>query len=703
MPNPLPYCPVPPRRFPWRTIAAAIALSLGPSPLWAQQIEPQTASTVVVTAQRGDVSAPSPMAPVQTLAGDELTLRRQSTLGETLAGLPGVHLDNFGGGAGRPVIRGQTLPRIEILSDGAMVFDAASISPDHAIVTDPLLLDSIEIVRGPAAVIYGGNAVTGAVNLLDSKVPKAIPRGGVSGSGELRYGAGNQDTTAAARVTAGIGQFAVHVEASRHRADDYDVPDAFGSDKLRDSFANGSSVAAGVSWITSKGYIGAAFTRQNADYGLPGHSHANGLCHNHGDELHCQEHGSYVDPYAAYDDSHTARIKLRSERADVRVDYRDLFPGIAHTRLRLSHTDYEHDEIDGEMIPVHYSNKAHEARLDLTHTPLFGFSGTFGVQYTDSLFTGLNSFPLKSRTRAAFLTERRAFGAVDIEAGVRKEWREAGITEREMTWLVPDSPVNPVSVSAGADWKLGGGYSVVLNVSRSERAPGLRELYAAGNNLATNSFELGLVGRSWFGVAEDEVSLVETTKALDVSLRKTSGATTFEIGAYRRNVDNYVFARLLDQDPVRNHRLLMYNAADVRFKGIDGQISHQLDRSSTVTLFGDYVRAELKDGSDRVPRIPPARLGARYNRTVGPLSTGVEYVHTLRQDRIASYETETAGYGMLDATLMYRFDAGQAKNVEFYLRGSNLLDKLAYVHTSFVKTQSPLRGRHLAMGLRHQF
>lgn len=691
---------------------AAGCAAMLPALLLAQQQELETDNTVVVNAERLAPQALPVGTQVQTLSGDALTLRRQGTLGDTLAGLPGVHLDNFGGGAGRPVIRGQTMPRIEILSDGAALFDAASVSPDHAVTTEPLLLDSIEIVSGPAAIVYGGNAVTGAVNLVDSKVPKALPNNGASGSAELRYGSGDREKTAVGRVTAGAGSVAVHAEGARHRAGDYAVP---GGGHLKDSFADTESYAAGLSWISAKGYLGAALSRQKAGYGLPGHTHANAVCHNHQDALHCAAHGSYEDPFGGYDDSHTARIRLRSERVDVRADYDELLPGLAHLRLRLSDTDYRHDEIDGVITPSRYSNDAREARLELTHAPLAGFTGTFGAQYTDSVFGGLNMntlhqgienalyFDFRSTTRAAFLTERRSVGGVEIEAGLRKEWRAAGATDRDMSWFVPDAPSSPVSASLGAAWQPAPGYGVTVNLSRSQRAPGLRELYAQGNNLATNSFELGLAGRSWFIFDEtDRPDVVETTRALDLGLRKTNGATTFDIGVYHRDVKDYVFARLLDRDPARRHLFLMYDTADVRFSGIDGQLTRRLDATSSVTVFGDLVRATTKDG-ERVPRLPPARLGARYAWHAGPLQAEAEYVHTFRQDRIADYETGTAGYGMLNASLLYRFDAAVARGLELYLRGTNLADRLAYSHTSFVKAQSPLRGRNVVLALRQVF
>ncbi|MGI9377000.1 MAG: TonB-dependent receptor plug domain-containing protein, partial [Tsuneonella suprasediminis] len=367
-----------------------------------EQERSKRADAIIVTASRSLSQPDLPTAtPVQVLSGDELAHRRQGGLGETLAGLPGVHLDNFGGGASRPVIRGQTVPRIEILTDGANLFDVSSVSPDHAITTEPLLLDGIEVLRGPAAARYGGNAMNGAINLIDSKVPKAVPEGGLSGATEVRYGTGDEEKTVAGRVTAGLGQFAIHAEGSRRKADDYNVPDAFGSDELKDSFAESSSYSVGASWITEKGYIGAAYTRQDSEYGLPGHSHINGVCHTHGADLHCAAHDEFDDPFGSSDD-HTAYIKLRSERVDVRADYEDLLPGFEHVRLRGSYTDYKHDEIDGPALFSHYTNEVWDGRVELTHKPLLGFTGTLGVQYTDGTFGGINVNDLHEPPPTAF-------------------------------------------------------------------------------------------------------------------------------------------------------------------------------------------------------------------------------------------------------------------------------------------------------------
>lgn len=738
-------------------LLAIVSMAFGaPMPAWAQDASVEReeggardergrarASDIIVTGRSLAEGGATPL-PVQTLAGDELAHRRQGGLGETLAGLPGVHLDNFGGGASRPVIRGQTVPRIEVLTDGANLFDVSSVSPDHAITTDPLLLDAIEIQRGPAAVRYGGNALNGAINLIDGKVPKAVPRGGLTGATEVRYGTGDEEKTIVGRVTAGTGRFAIHAEAARRSAEDYEVPDGYGVGTLRDSFAGSTSYAAGASWVTGKGYLGASYSRMDSRYGLPGHSHANGVCHLHAPDLHCEAHGGIVDPFAGIDDSHAAYIDLRSERVDVRGDYRDLLPGVDAVRLRLSYTDYRHDEVDGTTVFTRYGNEAYDSRIELTHAPILGFTGTFGAQYTDGRFSGLDvnnahlgeaADVFSTENVAAFLSERRSFGRLTVDVAARYDRRKSSATYPtfeqaigispdllplfdpslqellkafyQNNHVIPEARHDLLSLSAGATWDFGGGISTALNLARSQRAPSTRELYAGGNNLATNSYEVGLLRPGMVGPQFPTYAsgIKEEARSIDLTFRKTGGRVEFELGLFHQDIENYIFARFLQEQNETGvpHRLLLYSAADARFRGFDGQLSYRFTPAARLTLFGDYVDAELRDGSDNLPRIPPGRLGARYEYNAGPFSGDLEYYRSFAQDDVASYETRTPGYDMVNATLGYRFDLGAAKSVEIYVRGTNLLDELAFAHSSFVKDQSPLRGRSVVFGMRHSF
>lgn len=724
--------------------------------------ESQDIDTIDVIGTLADHNSVSAL-PVQVLSGDALANRRQGGLGETLAGLPGVHLDSFGAGASRPVIRGQTVPRIEVLSDGANMFDVSSVSPDHAIASEPLLLDGIEVLRGPAAALYGGNALNGAVNLIDGKVPTALPESGLSGGWEARYGTGDNERAFAGRATAGGGPFAIHVEGFTRTSDNYAVPEAFGSDELTDSYAEGAGYAIGASWITSKGHIGAAYSRQDGEYGLPGHSHSNAVCHTHGADLHCEAHDEFSDPYQS-SDGHTAYINLRSDRVDVRADYDDLLPGISHARMRLSYTDYQHNEIDGPILFSEYTNEVYDGRVELTHAPFFGFTGTFGTQYTDGTFAGLDSNlivdntqitelyialtryapPVETKTenRAIFLSESRAFGPVDVEFAIRKDWREVTRPVPEIEEFVrpgfeillplfvslygedwigqfrepaaaryagdnPDVETDTLSASFGATWNLDRGRAVAVSLAHSERAPSVRELYAYGNNLATNSYEVGLTQttRASSGFPEISTDVIEKSDTINLTFRDTEGPTRFEIGIFHQDVENYIFARHIETEYATGipHNYLVYVAADARFTGIDGQVSHRLSPESTLVVFGDYVHADLTDEDDNLPRIPPARLGARYEWESGPVFAELEYYRTFEQDRVAVYESETDGYDMVNATLTYRLGAGSSHPTELFLRATNLTDELAYVHTSFVKAQSPLRGRNFVMGARMTF
>lgn len=694
--------------------AATLAAAVAAVPARAQTAPAAPASAAgqplppIVIRGGGEAATPEPG--TQVLSGDELARRRQGGLGETLSGMPGIHMDNFGGGASRPVIRGQTLPRIEVLSDGSPIVDASAVSPDHAIVTEPLLLDRIEVLRGPAALIHGGNAVNGAVDLIDGKVPKVLPAGGLAGDAEVRMGSGDQERTAVGRITTAVGPFAFHAEGARKRADDYRVPAGFGSTRLKDSFADSSTQAAGASWITSRGHVGAAFSSQSARYGLPGHSHANGVCHNHGGSLHCEAHGSFQDPFAGLDDAHSAYITLRSERIDVRADYDDLIPGFSHVRLRFADTDYRHDEHDGSIVAAWYTNRAQDTRIQLTHRPVAGFVGTVGLQHTEGRLGGLNNStahlgtaPLSEvayQTQALFLTEQRRFGAFELAAGARAEHRQARMPDGERFFPAYDE--RPFSASVEGRWDLDTDHALRLSFARSQRAPGARELYAGGNNLATNSFEVGLANRMHLAV-EPRNRLLETAKSINLSFARRQGPTRFDVSAFHQTVRDYVYAELLDIDESRGHRLLRYTAADVRFMGVEGEFSQRVTPASRLGLFGDYVRAKLTDRPGNLPRIPPGRLGARYDWGDGAWSAHAEYYRTFAQNEVGAHETPTPGYGMLNAAATFRFDGGGWPGLELQVRGTNLTDELAYEHSSFVKFQSPLRGRSLLVSVRQAF
>ncbi|MFC3076625.1 TonB-dependent receptor domain-containing protein [Phenylobacterium terrae] len=627
--------------------------------------------------------------PVAQLAGDELVQRRQATLGETLQGLPGVNSDTFGGGASRPVIRGQTAPRVKVLSDSSELMDASAVSPDHAVTTEPLLLREIEVLRGPSALLYGGGAISGAVNLIDSKIPTQAPARGVEGVAEVRGGTNADERAAVFGLTVGGSGFALHAEAVGRSSDDYKVPD-WDEDRVHGTFNDTSTVSFGGSWIGERGYLGAAFTRQRSEYGLPGHSHDYESCHPHGSSLHCGGHGHDDDDHDhdhGHEDEDAPFVRLRSERWDIRGEYREPFAGVERIRLRAGVTDYRHDEVEGFTPATTFRNDGYDARVEVEHKPVAGFSGVIGVQTAVSDFSALGAEAFlpasETRTTGLFLFEELDWRDWHFEFAARKDWQEiegARIVRTEH---------DPFSLSASALWTFAPGYSAALAISRSQRAPTAQELYARGVHLATNTYEIG-----------DRNLDEETANTVDLTFRKTEGDTTFTVGLFHHRIEDYIFAATLDR--FEDFRLIRYTQQDARFTGIDGELTHRFTPALSATVFGDYVRAELTGGGGDVPRIPAGRLGGRVNGAYGGFTGELEYYRVFDQDEVADFEQETPGYDMVNATVAYSLPVTEGR-MQVYVRGTNLLDELALNHASFVSRAAPLPGRTVVLGLRASF
>lgn len=667
--------------------------------------------------------------PYSIVERDRLQARAPSTLGEAINGLPGVHADTFGGGASRPVIRGQTAPRVRVLSDGASVLDASDISPDHAVTVDPLLGQRIEVLRGPATLLYGSGAVGGVVNVLDDKVPTAMPADGVDGSLVLRGNTVADERAGAAQFTFGIGSnLAVHAEGSIRDADDYRVPD-FEESRVDGTFAESRNASAGISWIGERGYVGIAYSHREDEYGLPGHSHEYHDCHPHGSSLHCgghddDDHGDGHED--EHDDEHEPEeppfIDLLSKRIDVRGEFIDPFTGFDRLRFRIADTDYRHHEIelgheeheheDGEEeehegeeeIATTFRNDGYEARFELQHSPWGRWTGVFGLQHSDTRFgaEGEEAFvpTVDTRNTGLFLVEHiEASDAWHLELGARHEWLEHTVIDDPRNR--PDFDDTATSLSGAAVWQFAPSTTLTFSLAHSERLPHAQELYARGLHLATNTFECGLLPSALTcgGSADDRAIETETSRNIELGLRRTAGALSFELSAFANDADNYIYARTLDQ--FEDFRLIKYTQADAEFRGIEAELSWAFSDDFSASVFGDRVRAEFADGSGNLPRISPSRLGTRLNGNWGAFSAEFEYYHVGRQDRIADFETRTPGYGMLNLSLGYRFGTRQQTHV--FLRASNLLNEQVWNHTSFLASVVPLPGRNLSAGVRVDF
>ena len=646
---------------------------------------------VIITADPLGRSGAEVVSNVAVLAGESFITRRQATLGDTLTSLPGVSSDTFGGGASRPVIRGQTAPRVRVLADGASLLDASEVSPDHAVTTEPLLLRGIEILRGPSALLYGGGAIGGAVNLIDQRVPTEAPDG-VEGVAEARLGTADRERAGVVGLSGGRQGWALRLEWAGRDLDDYAIPpfvidrDAGTRvDRLPGSYNRGETRAVGLSFSGDRGYLGAAFSEQTSDYGLPGHSHGFEDCIAVGTTLQCgdghddhrqDDHGEEPPP----------RIDLESRRVDLRAELQTPGAGIERVRLRAAWSDYAHDEIEDGEVGTTFSNDGHEVRIEAMHAPLFGLRGVIGAQVSRSDFSaiGAESFLPESRTESAalFLLEELVLGDVRLEGALRAERQSLSARDR------PDTEHRPVSASMGVNWTFRPGYALSASAARSQRAPSAQELYANGVHLATNTFEIG-----------DPTLDEETVVSIEATLKKTAGDTRFSVSAFHYAYDGYVYAQTLDR--IEGFRLIRYTQEDAGFIGVEAEVSHELAPGLGVRLFGDLVRASF-DAGGALPRIPAGRLGVGGDWARGPWSADIEAVRTFAQARIAAYEVETAGHTLVNVSLARDLPVA-GLDAQLFARGTNLFDALALNHASFIAERAPLRGRSLLVGLRLRF
>ena len=659
--------------------------------------DPDSVPTVVVSASSLGVLEDDMITPVTSLSGGALVRARESTIGETLANQPGITSSHFGAGASRPVIRGMDGPRVKILSDGAEVQDASTISPDHAIGFEPVLAERIEVLRGPSALAYGGGAVGGVVNILDRKIPTKMPEKPIEGSMELRANSVAREKTGAFEVTGGAGNIAVHAEGVKRDAGDYRV----GKDWVEGRRVNGSyketeSGTVGLSWVGERGYLGAAYTKERTEYGIPGHNHEFESCHPHGDHLHCGGHGHEEEEGHDHDHEHghgeVPVVKLDSDRWDVRGEYRNPIAGISKARLRASFTDYRHDELEEGVVATSFLNKGHDVRVEMEHAPVGGVRGVFGLQTTRRDFNTIGEEayvpPTVTKKHAAFLTEEYKLDNWRFEAGLRHEWQDIKVDSATQR----DTEARGTSAALGAVWKFQPQYSLRAGISRSHRLPTAEELYAHGVHLATATYEIG----------NQDLSK-ETSNNIDVTLRKFEGDTTFSLSAFHNRVDNYIYAHTLDNH--EGFQLVEYAQRDATFTGLEGEVRHKFSNIVEGTLFGDMVRARFDkagEGSRNIPRIPAHRIGARVNADWQAWHGMVELVRVGKQDRVGDFEARTDGYNMVNLGGHYTTRIGGVP-AQIYARINNLTDELAISHTSFIKEAAPLPGRNITAGLRFIF
>lgn len=623
---------------------------------------------VVVTASPLRQTAEELSQPVEVLSGERLDQAKSATLGETLDKLPGVQTSNFGAGVGRPIIRGLDGPRVGVLSGGLSSQDVSTISQDHATAIEPFLADQIEVLKGPATLLYGSGAIGGVVNIVDGRIAERRLDDTISGRAELRYDSVNKGRTAMARVDASgaDGALVVHADGVYRDQDDYDTPDG----KQLNSFVETRTGALGVSYIGADGFIGMSASRYDNRYGNPG------------------EPG---DPSAGEAGVSLDMLQNRFElKTGIDRDFW-IFDGL---RGSFASTTYEHTEFEGADVGTFFTNEADEGRLELTHKAFGQWTGAVGLQLGSRVFEaiGEEAFVPRTKTRAQglFWMEHGQWDALQVDLGVRADrvrTDAAGQARRTFT---------PLSLSAGALWRFNDAWRVTLNLDRAERAPAEEELYADGPHVATASYEIG-----------DPALREERADQAEVGLHYHGERFEAKASVYHTRFDGFIYLADTgtftppepgaDPLPIRQ-----WSQGDATFQGFEAELTaHLLDNTQgklDLRVFGDHVRGEL-DSGENLPRIAPSRFGLDLNWNADHWRAAIGATRVMRQGDVAPDETETAGHTLVDAHFAWHWDTDDY-GWEVFVDGRNLGDVDARVHTSFLKDNVVLPGRNFGLGVR---
>lgn len=648
----------------------------------------ETSRDIIVTAPferaRGDV-----LSGTSVLSGAALTRELRPTIGETLARLPGVSATSFGPNSSRPVLRGFQGERVRVLKDGIGSIDVSNTSVDHAVVVNPLTADRIEVLRGPAALLFGSSAIGGVVNVLDNRIPRRLPDAPVRVDALATYGSAARERSAFGQVDVPLaGKFVVHVDGSYLRTGDLRTAGFILAEPLRaaarlspaasvrsltnlrgrlpNSAAETWEIGAGAALVTDGGTLGASFSHYDSLYGVPIRFS--------------------LDPSV---DAEQVRLKVKQDRADLRgeIDVADGF--LQSIKLRAGFADYRHAEIDAAGVTgTTFLNKSIESRLELVQRERGGWRGATGGQFfvRDFNVIGAEAFVPKNTTQqfGVFTLQTYETGRFRGEIGARFE-HTALQADASPTIGSPfyARKFDAYSGSLGGSYGLTDGIRVGISGSHTERAPAAEELFANGPHAGTQAFEIG-----------NPNFRKETSNGIESSLRGSGDGYTFSVAVYHDWFNNFIYesqaGAVQDDLPV-----FQFRQAKARYWGVEGEASVKLAQFGSTTLnadlLGDMTRARIVRGGP-VPRIPALRLLGGLEAQSERLDARVEVEWTDKQTRVAAFETRTPGFTLVNASVTLR-PFGRDNRTSLVLSANNIFDVEARRAASFLKEYAPLSGR----------
>jgi iron complex outermembrane receptor protein len=662
------------------TLLAAAAAAQDQTPA-----EPVDLGEVIVTGTPFGVTDRASLLAVDVLDEEALAIAPAATLGDLVSGLPGVRSTAFSPGASRPVIRGLSGPRVQVLTNGLGMIDASSVSPDHQVAVDPAEARRIEIVRGPSTLVFGGSAIGGVVNIIDDRIPTEPAEGSVDGHVSTQYSSVDDGRSFGARLKANAGPLVLSLDGFTRDASDYDVPVFPESDRLlaeegeepgeersvANTFVELDQIGAGLSWIGPRGFLGASVRRVETTYGVPGHEHE----------------PDTLDPGA---EAGGVSIGLEQTRYDVRGELTFDAGPFSAARLSAGWADYAHTEFEGDEIGTQFFSEGAEGRLELIQRQRGGWQGVIGAQLLDRTFDAVGDEAYVPRTEIAeqglYTVQRYDRGRLGVEGGVRLDRRslESPTAKRDFTSV---SASAGVFVRPSAPWFLG------LSLARNERAPSEVELFAEGPHVATGAFEIG-----------DADLDSEIATSIEGTAHFAAGRFEADLHAYHADYDGFIDLRPTGQvDPDSDLPIFEYVQTQATFRGLEAEAQVSLwedgDRSLVLSSAADWVRASSDLGP--VARVPPWSATVGLDWASRRFDAGLEVRHVGEQDRTAAFERPTDSYTQVNLKGAVRPFAD--RDVTVFAEVHNLTDAEAREHASFQKDIAPLPGRNLRVGVTYRF
>lgn len=659
------------------------------------------ADTNVIELEQLVVKAPRTQAaskaarPVTVLSTDELQSKLGTTIGDTLKNEPGITSQSFGPGVGTPVIRGQSGARVRVMQNSLGNNDVSSLSPDHANGVEPILVERVDVLRGPSTLLYGSGAIGGIVNVIDNRIPEQLPDKLLGGAGEQRYDSATNESSSALKLEGGkhgvayhadgfyrdqgnthIGGNAIDEEAAHIADPGLDIVDKpnglIGNSKAR---SRGGSV--GISKIDDAGLVGVSLNRLEKNYGIP-------------------PDGSGGAPVT---------VALTQTKYDFKGQLNQPFALAEKLKMKFGYTDYKHVEQDDGVPATTFVNQSYESRLELEHKPIGVLDGVLGFQSVNSRFAAIGAEALVPRTDldsySLFAVESAAVGDFVYELGMRGEWQSiAPETGNSLTYL-------PLSGSASAVWDITDRHQASLAFTHSQRAPQIQELFSNGVHEATHSYELGNTQLN-----------KELSNNLDLGYRYHADWLTAEFNLFHNWVGDYIYQQrtgsVFNEDSGEFEAacsgtcipVVASRQAAASFKGFEAQTVFPLMQNRygavDLTLFGDYTRGTFDQGGD-VPRMPPLRYGLQLSYEKNDWSGHARLTRGEAQHHPGGHDSNSPGYLLLNLDTQYRVASFGDSEILLFAKAKNLLDENIRNSTSYLRNFAPEPGRSAELGIRASY